>query len=160
MILPLNPNAPACGCCGVPIAAINDLRSGTSVRVDNVHGVRLVAGCAKDPRAIWRCEKHVGRNPCCIAGCGRTFVHSQADKDGRGPEDYNWTIICGRHWRLAPKRMRDAVSRVRRDARRQGWTERNHQRHHRLWSRCRRAIEAGERVDMAEINRLFGWEAV
>ncbi len=109
-------------------------------------------------QSIYRCEKHVGRNPCCIVGCGRTFAHRTDDIDGRGAEGYGWTLMCGRHWRQAPKYMRDAVARVRRDAKRQGWTDGNLGRHSRLWERCRRAIETGETLDEAEIGRLCGWD--
>lgn len=149
-----------CGCCGAPLdAVVNDLASGVARRVENFHRVRLVAGSAESPQtAVYRCERHVGRNPCCIPGCRRTYAHAQADKDGRGPEDYSWRLICGSHWRMAPKFMRDAVSRVRRSARRHGWTDRHHRRHSRLWDRCRRAIESGERLDEAEIARMFGWD--
>ena len=52
-----------------------------------------------------------GRQRCCVPGCGRTF------KDEGHQE-----IICGRHWRLADRRVRDLMTKVRRKARRIGWT--------------------------------------
>jgi hypothetical protein len=139
-------HGPACGCCGI-------VRQGDW---KNAQPMRLVARI--DGRPIWRCDRHVGRNPCCIEGCGRTFAH-KCDTDGRGAEDYSWRVMCGRCWRKAPKFMRDALARVRRDAKRQGWTDRHHARHGRLWERCRRAIEQGQYLDQAEIERMFGWDA-
>lgn len=127
-----------CGCCGSPDA---------SIVVEETFAAY----------PVYRCERHVGRNPCCIPGCGRTFAHNTENADGRGAEDYSWIIICGRHWRLVPRYMRDIVSRVRRDARRQGWTQRNRRRHGRLWERCRRAILEGQRLDADEIERMFGF---
>jgi hypothetical protein len=152
--VPRSAIGPACGGCGAPIARVNDARTGGTFA--NFHGVRLVAGTAGEADAVYRCEKHVGRNPCCIPGCGRTYAH-RGDTDGRGAEDYSWRLICGGHWRQAPKFMRDALSRVRRQAKRTGWTDRQHARHSRLWSRCVRAILAGH-VDRREIDRMFGWD--
>lgn len=128
--------APHCGCCG-------SLTGG---------------GTWKTPLALirirtgeHRCERHVGRIPCCIDGCGRTFA--------AGADGYDQQIICGPHWRQAPRTMRDAVARVRRKARRHGWTVELRERHHRLWSRTVRAVREGQRLDETEINALFGWAA-
>ena len=72
-----------------------------------------------------------GRQRCVVPGCGRTF------KD-EGHEE----IICGRHWRLADKRLRMLVTRVRRKARRIGWTPQLVSLDNRIWNRARdQAIE-------------------
>ncbi len=108
---------------------------------------------------VWRCPKHVDRIPCIIDGCGRTF----ALREG---EDYSWVTICGTHWRMAPKRMRDLVSAIRRKANRiaqndrKQWPAKLAWQHHRVWEKCRRAIVralAGD-IDVAEINRVMGWD--
>lgn len=123
--------APACGCCGA------------------LHGIVWVGKAAGEP--VYRCEKHKGRNPCLYEGCGKTFAH--------GPgEHYGWTIICGQHWRLGPKRMRDAVARVRRQAKKLGWSPKMRRRYHRLWERTVREIVNGTKLDEAEINRVMGWD--
>lgn len=104
---------------------------------------------------IWRCDKHLGRNPCIIPACGVTFAH-------RNGTSYQTSFICGKHWRQAPKFMRDAVIRVERLAKRRkgaGWTETLRNRHSRLWYRTIRAVIDGHRVDMTEINKMFGWDA-
>lgn len=44
-----------------------------------------------------------GRIACCVPGCKRTFA----------PEGYT-QIMCGDHWRGAPARLRQRVSRLRR----------------------------------------------
>jgi hypothetical protein len=102
----------------------------------------------------------VGRNPCLVEGCRRTFAHNPKDADGRGPEGYNWTIICGAHWRQTPKYMRDAIARVRRLGKQRGWNDNLHVRHHRLFERCCRAIREGQRLDVSEIERMFGIDDV
>lgn len=129
-------HAPACGCCGKIERGCVD-----AAWQITLHSFRLGR---LDNESYWRCEKHVGRNPCCIEGCGKTFAH----KPG---EDYGWTIMCGRHWRQAPKWMRDAVARVKRLAKRRGWSEALCNRHHRLWERCHRAIREGLANPPAEI---------
>jgi hypothetical protein len=100
----------------------------------------------------WRCPDHVGRAPCCIEGCGRTFALSDGD-------DYGVTYICGKHWRLAPKKWRAHLTRLRAIARRTGWTLRLRELDDKVWSRCRRAAEKAARgdLDKAEIDRMFGW---
>lgn len=72
-----------------------------------------------------------GRMRCCVPGCGRTF------KDEGHSE-----IICGKHWRLADRRLRQLMTRVRRKARRIGWTAQLTALDNRLWSKARdQAIE-------------------
>lgn len=43
-----------------------------------------------------------GRLPCCVPGCQRTFK----------PEG-STEVICGKHWRAAPARLRRRVQRLR-----------------------------------------------
>lgn len=110
-------------------------------------------------RGQWRCEKHVGRIPCCIEGCGRTY----AIQPGEG---YHFITICGRHWRMAPKRLRDLVTAIRRKAKRiskgkrEDWPPKLEAQHHRVWEMCRRAILRALEGDMdvKEIHRLMGWD--
>lgn len=133
--------APQCGCCGHTECTWTDPAE---------RQLRMVAGNWHPNSQVWRCEKHVGRNPCCIDGCGKTFAH-------RKDEGYYGTVICTVHWRQAPKYMRDAVARIRKLAKRRGWTESLCQRHDRLWNRTYRAIVESSRLDSTEINKMFGW---
>jgi site-specific DNA-cytosine methylase len=126
--------APACGCCGdIPRGVVGD-RHQIVLHQARHYGV-----------TYWRCEKHVGRNPCCIEGCGKTFAH----KDDR---DYDTTIMCGRCWRQAPKWMRDRESRVRRLAKRRGWTDQLCRIHHMAWHACQRWIERARSDDPGEVE--------
>ena len=120
---------PSCGCCGTR------------------HGCRPVGANQ------WRCEKHVGRIPCAIEGCGRTYKLAPGDS-------YSARIICGKHWRLAPKHMRDAVARVRRISTKADWPPPMIRRFCRLWERTFRAAQEAARgdINMAEINRVMGWD--
>lgn len=102
-----------------------------------------------DGAGEFRCDKHLKRLPCLIRGCGRTFAFQPGD-------DYSVRVVCGRHWRQAPAYMRAAVSRVRAIGRKRGWTEALAGRHHRLWLRTVRAIEQGQHLDIAAIEREFG----
>lgn len=138
--------APACGCCGKIERDVVGDRWQITTKRERQGGV-----------IYWRCEKHVGRNPCCIEGCGKTFA-LKPDQDGRGAEDYSWRMMCGRCWRQAPKWMRDRVSKIRRLARRRGWTDKIHRLHGMAWEACHRAIVDGRRLDETEINKLFGWD--
>jgi hypothetical protein len=54
--------APRCGCCGS--LWWRDAWS-------NSGPLKLVVDAIHPAAKVWRCEKHVGRNPCCIEGCGR-----------------------------------------------------------------------------------------
>lgn len=139
---------PACGCCGARYWSAN--------RYDATRP-KMVVESANPLRRVWRCEKHIGRNPCCIEGCKRTFAHKD-DGDGRGAESYHWTVMCGHCWRQAPKWMRDRVTKIRRLARRRGWTEQISRLHSMAWGACHRAIVNGRRLDEAEINKMFGWD--
>lgn len=127
--------APQCGCCG------------------RLTRDRARPALAKPVLCVgpdeYRCDRHVDRIPCCIEGCGRTFAI--------GHGGYREIVICGAHWRQAPRSMRDAVARVRRQARRRGWSPTMKARFERLWLRTVRSVREGHRIDMTEINALFGW---
>lgn len=99
----------------------------------------------------WRCDKHVGRLPCAIEGCGRTFSMTADDT-------YDFVVVCGKHWREAPLRMRRHVAAIRKKARRYGWTDRLLRLHNLAWHRALRSIQHGRSLDMTEINRMFGWD--
>lgn len=128
--------APAC-CCGISRSA--DL---ALVQDDDGH------------KAI-RCAKHVGRLPCIIEGCGRTFKMDPG-------EGYSVVTCCGRHWRMAPRYMRDRARFLRKKAEKMGWGGRAGRLHHIAWHRCIAAINrrgdiGGEgHIDIAEIERMFG----
>jgi hypothetical protein len=119
--------APACGCCGrrPPKTAVKPIYP------PNRHPAY------RD----WRCEKHEGRVPCVIAGCGKTWE--------AGANGYEVSTICGRHWRMAPKAMRDRIALIRKlikKAEARGkpvdslWG-----RHHRMWERC--VLEVRRRLE-------------
>jgi hypothetical protein len=83
----------------------------------------------------WRCEKHVGRNPCAIEGCGKTRASR------RPRSDY---YLCGAHWKMVPHRLKLVYQRLWRlakaNARRrigdeQGFTEQLNDRYWRNWRR-------------------------
>lgn len=65
----------------------------------------------------------IGRLRCLVPGCGRTH------KCGPDIEQ----TICGRHWRLADRRLRLLMTKVERKARRIGWTMALVRLHDRLW---------------------------
>jgi hypothetical protein len=110
--------APACGCCG---------KRPPAVKLKALYGPR------RHPAyRAWRCEKHEGRNPCIIPGCGKTWA---VDEDG-----YEVSMICGTHWRMGPKPLRDRVAAIRKRANRLGWDDVLSGRHHRLWHRVVREI--------------------
>lgn len=120
-----------CGCCGRALPA-----------VDALHRV---------PDGSWRCFDHLARSPCCIEGCGKTYKN-----DG----DYDARFICGPHWRLAPKRWRSKLTLYRRRAAKIGWSDKLIDLYNRAWERCVRVaaeVAAGD-LDMAAVNRLFGWD--
>lgn len=120
-----------CGCCGAVSTGPGWIADGKLIEV---------------AWGVFRCRQHVGRSPCCIDGCGKTYAGA-----------HDQIFMCGEHWRQAPRLMRDAVARVRRIAKRRGWDDALHARYDRLWNRTWRAIRDGRRLDEAEINALFGW---
>lgn len=72
-----------------------------------------------------------GRQACIIVGCGRTF------KD----EGHN-AQICGKHWRLADKRLQRVMRRLEAAARRLGWNDARLDMHHRgFWHIVQQAQE-------------------
>jgi hypothetical protein len=110
----------------------------------------------RDPAALVRCERHIDRNPCAIEGCRKTAA--------AGGNLANDQVMCGTHWRLyAPigSRARRAYLAHKRRAKRRGWTDKSYAAFIRLWdaivARARRQSTEG-RLDVAEINKLFGWE--
>lgn len=123
---------PVCYCCGKAVSEVGYLQ------------------CAQRGEGwqVWVCEKHVGRTPCCVPGCGRTFKLL-------ANEDYTCEYLCGRHWRSAPKYMRLAVARVRRIGNKTDWPENVCRRYTRLWLRCKRAILDGK-IDLGEIETIIG----
>ena len=129
--------APACGCCGAYRPA--DLRESFD----------------QSWAAALRCERHHLRLPCIITGCGRTFRLELCDS-------WESRVVCGRHWRLAPRYMRDRVARLRKLASRRGWPDRLRRLHGLAFEAVVRAIErtggvGGEgHIDIAEIERMFG----
>lgn len=126
-----------CYCCG------NFGRNIVGDQLINLHLVRPAMG---EIPAEYRCDRHLGRNPCEIDLCGRTFASNDVDE----------MFVCAKHWRQAPKYMRDAVARVRRIGHRLDWPEAIRSRHHRLWHRAFRAIVEGHNLDIARIEREFG----
>lgn len=74
----------------------------------------------------------LGRLRCVVPDCGRTFK-------AEGHEE----IICGKHWRLADRRVRQLVTKVRRLARRRGgWSPWLIEQDERLWQKGKaQAIE-------------------
>lgn len=113
--------------------------------------------CCGEPAARnLRCPKHQGRNPCAIQGCRRTTIAHR----GRLADDA-W--MCSLHWRQhcpPHSKLRRAYNRFWRIAKREGWTRELARRFNRFWNglvaRARRASTEGA-IDVAEINRLFGW---
>lgn len=72
-----------------------------------------------------------GRMRCCVPGCGRTFK-----------DEGHLEIMCGKHWRLADRRLRRLLTRVRRAARRRGWNRQLYLLDKRIWAKARdQAIE-------------------
>lgn len=116
--------------------------------------ITLALGHTDPSRRLWRCERHWGRLPCIIEGCGRTYAID--GPTGSNSHKYRSIIMCGKHWRQAPKYMRDTEARVRRIAKKRGWTDDLLIRHHRIWERCHRAIREGQNIDMRQIEEMFG----
>ncbi|MFL6864099.1 MAG: hypothetical protein ACJ8DZ_13980 [Allosphingosinicella sp.] len=113
------------------------------------------------PADAYRCERHEGRNPCCIEGCRRSVA---APVEDGVPHLANDQAICGTHWRLyMPPRslIRRAYHAHFRRAKRLGWTHRSVAKFERFWDalvRTARRRSEGGHVDEAAINRLFGWD--
>lgn len=110
----------------------------------------------------WRCSKHVDKNPCAVDGCSR----SKGAKGHLHNGDY-W--LCRDHWRMAcppGSKWRRTYLRFWKIAKKMGcgdderWPEELERRFWRyfggLVARARR-MAAGD-LDMAEINKLFGWD--
>lgn len=121
---------PQCGCCGQQEA------------------VRLVVNHPDPARRVIRCDKHLDRIPCLIEGCGRTFGL-------KGEEDYHYVTLCRTHWNSAPVYMRRRHSRLRRLAKRRG-DPRIERMATAAWWRCAEAVQAGQTLDLSEIEKLFG----
>lgn len=110
---------PCCECCGA-----------------NPHGRdRPRRGLQQVADGTWRCEKHVGRNPCAIEGCGKTRASKHPASDSH---------LCGPHWKMAPHPLKLVYRRLWRLAKRnvrrrigdeQGWTENLSSRYWRNWYR-------------------------
>jgi hypothetical protein len=104
----------------------------------------------------FRCERHIGRNPCAINGCKKS---TKAPASGElSMDDY----LCPRHWRqFVPvgSPARRIYNRFFRRARRYGWTTKSKRAFWRFWyglvRRARRS-SAGD-IDVREINRVMGW---
>jgi len=73
------------------------------------------------------------RLPCLVPGCRRTLAPADpAHTEG----------LCAKHWPMADKRRRALLARVRRKARRLGWTPALIRLEARLWAICKaQAIE-------------------
>lgn len=124
--------APQCGCCGT------------------LGLIKRVGPNGADPRDWrYRCEKHVGRAPCLIDPCGRTFALDPH-------QDYSWEFLCGTHWRQGPRRIRDQIRAIGRKAKKFGWNERLAFLHDHAWRRLIHAIREPQRIDLREIELLFG----
>ena len=100
------------------------------------------------------------RIPCCIDGCGRTFPL-------RPEDDPEAAIICGRHWRMADKRLRERAKRLRarlrkleRLWRRHAIRARGEARMERAWNRTAKAFCAAWEIARqdAAIKAAFGVE--
>lgn len=126
---------PPCRCCGTPLCYVP----------------------GKHPR----CHKHVGKSPCAIEGCSKTTSRGSI-------HDGTWWL-CSEHWRMAcppHSALRRTYLRFFRIAKKMGigpsdrWPSTLENRYWRFWlglvARARRKA-AGD-IDMAEINRMFGWD--
>lgn len=139
-------NFPACQCCG-------------DYGFQAMRGMELVAGVHKEPSAVYRCARHVGRNPCAIDGCARTGSAGDAPPYRYG----DGHVICGKHWRMAApprSRQRRAYHAYFRRAKKYGWSAELRGRFHRFWDTLiiRARASRGPPMDIDEINRMFGWD--
>lgn len=98
------------------------------------------------------------RNPCAIEGCTRTRA---APSSG---ELADHQYLCGTHWRryVPPRsRRRQAYLAFWRKAEKEGWHEDLRKRYWRFWDALvasARARHAAGALDVAEINRIMGWD--
>lgn len=147
----------ACGCCGRH--TLNGSMSDSITTYSN---------------GATRCSDHHGRNPCAIEGCRRTraaAVYTSGQLQGH-PYHADDQTFCAEHWKryVPPRsRMRRAYNRYFAQAKRHGWgwkgkdgrSARLDWRFSRFWDSlvkvARRRAQEGH-LDMAEINRLMGWE--
>lgn len=144
---------PACGCCGR--AELNGSMSDSITTYAN---------------GATRCSDHHGRNPCAIEGCKRT--RAAPTYDNGEPFHADDQTLCAEHWkRYVPPRglRRTTYHGFFRQAKKHGWGWKGHDgksprldwRFRRFWDllvrQARRRSQEGH-VDMAEINRLMGWE--
>lgn len=89
---------------------------------------------------------------CSIDGCE---AHTERDVGS------DW--ICSTHWRrhCPPRSLRRrAYHRFHRDAKRHGWTEKRVAQYWRFWDtlvRAANAVKKTDKLDMTEINAMFGW---
>lgn len=104
----------------------------------------------------FRCRKHEKRNPCIVDGCSRTVT-------AEGVPLSNDQFICSEHWRryVPPgSRARRTYNAHVRRMKKKGYTLQRHRAWIRFWDTLvlmvrRRSTEG--RIDMAEIDRMFGW---
>lgn len=100
---------PACECCGGNPWGFRDRPRRTLQKVAD---------------GTWRCERHVGRNPCFVEGCGKT-------RAGKKPSSED--VICGAHWRITPLRLKQRDRRIWKHVRRHGWDDALARRYWRNW---------------------------
>jgi hypothetical protein len=92
----------------------------------------------------WRCERHVGRNPCIAEGCGKT-------RAGKRPSSNN--AICGFHWKMVRPRLK-RIDRAlwKRHKKLGGWTDRLTDIYWRNWERIIADVRAKISGNPAEIE--------
>lgn len=144
---------PACGCCG------RHTLNGSMSDCITTYG-----------NGATRCADHHGRNPCAIEGCKRTRA-APTYTTGE-PYHADDQTLCAEHWKryVPPRGLRRATYHgFFRQAKKHGWgwkgpdgkSPRLDWRFRRFWDllvrQARRRAQEGH-VDVAEINRLMGWE--
>ncbi len=81
------------------------------------------------------CAFHIGRAPCLIPFCGRTF------KVEAGSSFLECEFLCGKHFRMAPAGMRSRLKRIERIAKKRGfWTEGQSRAHSYWWKKIKASI--------------------